>query len=101
MYSCETCGARLRTRQGLGGHIRFRHPEVDAPANHRPHRPTAIETEMAERLDRLERSVNWIFYMVLDIVRNTPGHDAEMVRNSKVILLAYGPPTLKRTPEGE
>ena len=56
MYTCETCGAVVRTRQGLGGHIRFRHSEVKAPANRRPHEPTAFESETADQLSRLEQS---------------------------------------------
>lgn len=47
----------MRTRQGLGGHIRFRHLDVKAPANRRPRRETAFETETKAQIQALSESL--------------------------------------------
>ena len=36
MYTCSICGARVKTRQGLAGHHRFRHEDKGYPSNYRP-----------------------------------------------------------------
>ena len=86
MYTCETCGAVVRTRQGLGGHIRFRHSEVEAPANRRPHTPTEFERKTADQLSRLEefnaelaRLVIHAGLLVCQVARQTPDIDPKYV----------------------
>ena len=36
MYTCSTCNAQVKTRQGLAGHHRFRHEGKGYPSNYRP-----------------------------------------------------------------
>ena len=90
MYTCETCGAMVRTRQGLGGHIRFRHSEVKAPANRRPHTPTTFERETAAKLTRLEESIERLAGLIsqlgmvaCNIAEQTAGIDPDLIFDYK------------------
>lgn len=90
MYTCPKCEAVVRTRQGLGGHMRFRHPLVEAPANHRAHRPTAFELDTKEKLATLSRSiqsltslVSSVGLLVCQIADRTPGVDPERLQMTR------------------
>ena len=53
MYTCDTCGANTKTRQGLAGHYRFRHQGVGFTSNYRP-KPNPLDQKVDELADTLK-----------------------------------------------
>lgn len=58
-YTCDLCDTRVKTRQGLAGHIRFRHAGMGPPTNYRPSEAGHRETTAAvlRRVEILEERV--------------------------------------------
>lgn len=114
MYACNYCDAEVKTRQGLSGHIRFRHQGVGYQGNRRsepasrpsPNKatnpkdlrsqseptepPSQVPPWLEERLSILEEESHLTSSLLWEIARCTPGfrlevRDREAVRIEMLI----------------
>ena len=82
MYSCSTCPAQTKTRQGLAGHYRFRHDGIGYVSNARPGRAELSESlaEIGRRLDVLEFDVGIVKTVVVAIASKMGAVDQEFAK---------------------